>query len=295
MGFWPRIYCFWASALHWALAPHLLHWPSASHRALALYRALALHLLLLGFSLALYCIGLRPASSFGPAFTAFWLRPYIYCFWDSAPHQASALHGALALHLLLLGLGTTFTALGFSLASSFGPASGFGLAFTASGTDPAFTTSGTGPAFIASSFGPALLHRASALYLLLFGFSPAFYCVGLRPRIGLQPCIYCFLVLAPHRASALYLLLLGFGPAFTALGFGAWGFSLASCFGPAFTTFWLQLHIGLRPRMGLRPYIYCFWALVLYQASAPHLLLSGFDTPHLLRFRLIIILKWIWI
>ncbi|PKI42306.1 hypothetical protein CRG98_037302 [Punica granatum] len=86
IGLRPSIYCigfrpnFWAFALHRASAQHLLH------RLRPHFQALTSHVLL---------------SSFGPASTAFGLRPRIYSF------------RASALHVLLLGSGPAFIAFWF--------------------------------------------------------------------------------------------------------------------------------------------------------------------------------------
>ncbi|PKI70108.1 hypothetical protein CRG98_009571 [Punica granatum] len=160
---------------------------------------------------------------------------------------------------LASGSGPPFTALGFGSTSASGPALGSGPAFTvlgfglasgfgpASSSDPAFTASGSGPAFIVLGFGPTSGSGPASGSIPAFttsGFGPA---SAFGPTFGLRPLIGLrpyFWTSAPHRASVLHLLLSGTGPAFTA--FGLW------------------------------PYIYCFWA------PAQHLLLSGFDTPHLL-------------
>ncbi|PKI71121.1 hypothetical protein CRG98_008489 [Punica granatum] len=254
------------------------------------------------------------ASGFGPIIG---LRPY---FRASALHRAPTPHFTASgpgSAFTASGFGPTFTALGFGPASGFGHPSGFGPIiglqpriglrpyFRASALHRALTPHllhrAPAPHLLYRAPIPHLLHRAPTLHrapaphllhralaihrasALLLGFGPALgfgptfgfwpsiglrpriYCIGLQPYIGLRPCIglrprFYYIGLRPHIglwphfwASAPHQVsvpLLGFGP--------------ASGLGPAFTAF------------GPRPSICCFWAL------AQHLLLSGFDTSHLL-------------
>ncbi|PKI74022.1 hypothetical protein CRG98_005585 [Punica granatum] len=165
--------------------------------------------LALSYQPRIYCIGLRPTSGSGPAFTALSFGPA-----SGFGHASGSVPAFIASGFgPASGSGPAFTALGFGPASGFGHASGSGPGFIALGFGPA---SGSGPA---SASDPAFTFR----FRPCIGLRPHFWASaplsGFGPASGLGPAftafgprsyIYCI------RALAQYLLLLGSGPAFTA-------------------------------------------------------------------------------